>query len=152
MSLFKPGRVTVQAGMLVKRDPEGRVEKRAFSDIRNNPKKSFRSMLRQITDDGLEQLATLRNIACGEPWQVSLPDGTKSEWFVPTTSERMEASRMLVEYLHGKAVSQTEVLQAEKAADDLEQYKAMSDEALKEAAMPFLERLDKTNKKLGDGE
>ena len=143
MSLFKPGRVTVQGEMLVKRDAEGRVVERATTNIRGRTKAAFRSVLRQITNDGLEQLATLRNIAAGEPWQVKLPDGSVSDWFVPTTSERMEASRMLVEYLHGKAVSQTEVLQAEQVADDVEQYRALSDEELAKAAVPFLERVNK---------
>ena len=37
----------------------------------------------------------------------------------------------------------TEVLKAEKEAEDLEQYRAMSDAELLKAATPFLERVGK---------
>jgi hypothetical protein len=37
---------------------------------------------------------------------------------------------MLWEYLHGKAVAQTEVVKASEAADELERLKALSDDEL----------------------
>lgn len=142
MSLFK-NRLTVQGKALVERAPDGEVTKRAVA-LEKSPKLvNFRSQLRQVTRGGLDQLATLANIANGLPWRAELPDGSTTDWMVPTTAERAEAARFLLEYQHGKAVPQTEVLKAEKEAEDLEQYRAMSDAELLKAATPFLERVGK---------
>lgn len=142
MSLFK-NRLTVQGGVLVKRDENGEVVERARVPEKSPKLYNFRSQLRHVTRGGLDQLATLANIANGMPWRATLPDGSTTDWMVPTTAERADAARFLLEYQHGKAVPQTEVLKAEKESEDLEQYRAMSDAELLKAATPFLERVGK---------
>ena len=145
MSLFKkmkPAALSVQGDALVKRDSEGQVIARA-SPLAASAAKNFRSQLRQVTNNGLDQLATLHAISQGLPWRAELPDGTHTDWIVPTTTERAAAAQLLWEYMHGKAVAQTEVLKAEQEADDVAQYRAMSDEQLREAVAPYLERVKK---------
>lgn len=139
---FKPGAVSVQGDALVKRDEAGSVVAKA-APLAGSVVKNFRSQLRQVTNGGLDQLATLHAISQGLPWRAQLPDGQHTDWIVPTTAERMAASQLLWEYMHGKAVAQTEVLKAEHEAEDVAQYRALSDEQLAEAARPYLERVKK---------
>lgn len=144
MSLFKKTTLSVQGGALVKRDVEtGEVVEQAKPLPGASLKKNMRAQLRQVTNGGLDQLATLHAISQGLPWRAELPDGQHTDWIVPTTAERMQAAQLLWEYQHGKAVAQTEVLKAEQEADDLAQYRAYTDEQLAEAAIPYLERATK---------
>jgi hypothetical protein len=55
----------------------------------------------------------------------------------------LAATKDLLDRGWGKAVAQTEVVKAELEAEDAAQYAAMSDDALREAARPFLERAQK---------
>ena len=102
-------------------------------------KMSHRAQLRALTEGGLEQAATLRNIANGMPWRAELPDGSHTDWIVPTTAERLQASIALYEFVRGKAVAATEMLKVEKEGEDLDQLAALSDEQLDK----YLERVQK---------
>ena len=143
---FKPpagtGDLTVQGGKLVERDEKGRVVNAVV--IPTIPSvKNWRKFAREMTDNGVALLMRLNDLAHGKPFRATLDDGTTSEWEVPTLETQRAAAKDLFEFLNGKAVAQTEVLAAEKQADDVEQYRALSDEQLREAAMPFLERVNK---------
>lgn len=144
MSLFRRTTLTVQGGTLVKRDADtGDVVSKAAPVPGAALKHNARAMLRKVTDGGMDQLATLHAISQGLPWRAELPDGQHTDWIVPTTAERLQASQTLWEYLHGKAVAQTEVLKAVQESEDVAQYQAMSDEQLAQAAAPFLARVKK---------
>lgn len=151
MSLFKkfqPGKLSVQGDALVKRDLEtGEPVAKALPLPLVAPARNFRSQLRQVTNGGLDQLVTLHSISQGLPWRAELPDGTHTDWIVPTTAERLAAAQALWEYQHGKAVAQTEVMKAVQEAEDVAQYQAFTDEQLVEAARPFLERTTKKGDK-----
>ena len=149
MSLFK--KVTVQGGVLVERDEKGLVTKKAaplsptFSKI-----VSWRSQMRQITNGGIDTLVRLANIANGVPQRTTLEDGTHSEWIIPSISEQRQALQFLAEFQLGKSVAQTEVVKAETEADEHAQMSAMSDAALRDAARPFLERIEKRELEQGE--
>lgn len=149
MSLFK--KVTVQGGVLVERDAKGLVVKKSTPLSPSVPKVvSWRAQLRQLTNGGMDTLARLQNIANGVPQRTTLDDGTYSEWIVPSISEQRQALQFLAEFQLGKSVAQTEVIKAEAEADEHAQLSAMSDAALRDAARPFLERVEK--KLLDEGE
>lgn len=142
MSLFK-NRLSVQGGALVKRDAEGEVVERA-APVEGAPVKvNVRAQMRQMTKGGLDQAVTLYNISQGLPWRAELPDGTHTDWIVPTTAERMQAAQWLYEIQNGRAVPQTEVHKAEQAHVELDQLRAMSDADLAKVALPYLERVVK---------
>lgn len=146
MSMFR--KVTAQAGALVERDETGKIVKKTVAPLTSVDKPkgkqaNFRSHLRQLTNGGLDTLARLVNIANGVPQRAVLDDGSYTEWVVPTVSEQRQALEFLAEFQFGKAVAQTEVVKAETEAEDHAQYAAMSDAALREAARPFLERIEK---------
>lgn len=147
MSLFKKfqdTKLSVQGDALVRRDTRtGEVVDKALPVAGAPVRFNARAMLRQVTNGGMEQLLTLHAISQGMPWRAELPDGKQTDWIVPTTAERMQAAQTLWEYQHGKAVAQTEVLKAAEASDELAQYQAFSDEQLAEAALPYLQRINK---------
>ncbi len=137
MSLFR--KTSVQGEVLVERDAKGTVTKRA-APVPNVPAKvSHRAQLRKLTEGGLEQAATLRNIANGMPWRAELPDGSYTDWIVPTTAERLQAASTLYEHLRGKAVAATEMIKVEKESEDLDQLSAFTDEQIDR----FLERAER---------
>ena len=149
MSLFK--KVTVQGGVLVERNEKGFVTKKATPLSPAAPKVvSWRAQMRQLTNGGIDTLVRLANIANGVPQRTTLEDGTHSEWVVPSISEQRQALQFLAEFQLGKSVTQNEIVRAEAEADEHAQLSAMSDEALRDAARPFLERSDK--KRLTEGE
>lgn len=151
MSLFK--NITHQGGRLVERDEKGTVTKvttpltspRAIA----KPVISWRAQMRQLTNGGMDTLARLANIANGVPQRTELPDGSYTEWIVPTINEQRQALEFLAEFQLGKSVTQNEIVKAEAEADEHAQLSAMSDAALMDAARPFLER---ARKKLAEGD
>jgi hypothetical protein len=146
MSLFR--KVTDQGGVLVVRDEKGEVVTKA-RPLPAAPKiESWRSQMRRVNNGGMDTLLHIANVARGIPQRSVLPpdengDVKYSEWVVPTIAEQMSASQFIAEFQLGKAVAQTEVMKAEEASSDQAQYAAMSDEALAEAARPYLERVKK---------
>jgi hypothetical protein len=142
VSLFK--KVTNQGGVLVVRDENDRVISRAAPTPARKPIESWRSQLRRINNGGMDTLLEIVNIANGQPFRTKKPDGDEwSDWQVPTTAERLNALQFLAEFQLGKSVSQNDIIKAEEQAEDHAQYAAMSDEALAEAARPYLERVRK---------
>lgn len=140
MSLFK--KVTNQGGVLVVRDENDRVISKAAPIATKKPIESWRSQLRRVNNGGMDTLLQIVNIANGQPFRMKKPDSEEwTEWEVPSTAERLNALQFLAEFQLGKSVAQTEVLKAEEQAEDHAQYAAMSDEALAEAARPYLERV-----------
>jgi hypothetical protein len=109
---------------------------------------NWRRQVRHMTNNGIDGFKVLINLMNGVPQKVTLPDGTESEWIIPTMEVQRQSAKDIIEFINGKAVTQSEVLKAEKEADDVAQYQAMSDEALQAAAAPFLERVKA--KQLGD--
>jgi len=143
VSFFKKGVVTIQGGTLVTRDESGRIVNRAKHQPRDVPRAvNWRKQARDLTDNGLDMLRVLINVANGAPCRPTLPDGSEGEWLVPTIAERRAAAKDVWEFIHGKAVAQTEVMQATKEAEDTAQYEALTDEQLRDAVRPFLERVD----------
>lgn len=132
-----PKRVGVVAGVtgayIVLRDETGRIVEKAAAPKSNAPvhvNKSWRSLLSKLTNNGLEQFSILRELSLGTPFSVTLPDGTVSEPTLPSAETRRAASRDLLEFLHGRPVTQTEVAHAEAESRLLEQVQALSDEEL----------------------
>jgi hypothetical protein len=145
MSLFKK-KVAVQGEVLVERDSEGTITRKASPPERGMPAlPNWRRQVRQMTNNGLDAYRVLINIMNGQPQKIQLPDGRESDWVVPTIETQRAAAKDIAEFLNGKAVAQTEVMKAEMEAEDTEQYRALSDDALREAALPFLERVKKLN-------
>lgn len=155
MSLFK--RFTEQNGVVVARDEKNNVVAKASplptAPLAKNGKvESWRSQMRRVTNGGMDALLHIANVARGNPVRSVRPDtGEYTDWEVPTIAEQMDASKWLAEFMLGKAVAQTEVMRAEEEASDHAQYAAMSDEALAEAARPWLERVEKKSPPLPEG-
>ncbi len=139
MSIFKP-KVTEQGGILVKRDEKGNVISKAAPLPAAPRVESWRSQMRRINNGGLDVLLRIQAIANGDAVRTTLPSGEYTDWMVPTIAEQLNAQQFLAEFQLGKAVAQSEVMKAEEATNDQAQYAAMSDEALAEAARPYLER------------
>ena len=146
-------KATKQGGKIVIRDEKDRIV-RAGPEPRpqnSNPKAHWRAVLRMTDVTGADDILALRNIAHGVPQRRELPDGTYTEWMVPTFETQRQALKDLHELQHGKAVAQTEVLRAEQEAEDVAVYHALSDQQLKELAAPYLERIE-AKKSLPKGE
>lgn len=142
MSVFK---VTTQGGVLVTRDEKGRVVARSEVPAPVARKKqpiNWRKQLREATEteEGNILIARAINIALGNPQRAMLPDGSYTEWTVPSISEQRQTLQFLLEMDKGKAVAQTEIVKAEMESEDLAQYRAISDEELAKAAREYLER------------
>lgn len=110
---------------------------------------TWRRALARLTNNGQDLQEVLYNLAMGNAYAVKLPDGRESDPIIPSAEVRRASATTLHEWLHGKAVAQTEVLKAEKDSEDVQQYRALSDEQLREAALPYLERIKR--KELSDG-
>ena len=142
MSLFK--KYTRQGNALVERDENNRVVRVVKGHPALPVTKNWRRLVREATDDGYEMFTILMNIARGSPFKVQNPDDPNAfSWETPTVEVQRQAAKDVIEFLHGKAVAQTEVVNAEKEAEDLAQLTALTDEQLADAARPFLERVRK---------
>jgi hypothetical protein len=145
MSIFKKAPViTAQGPVLVKRDENNRVVGRATMPAMMRPNLThWRKLARDCTDNGMDMLRVLINIANGHPQKTKLPDGTESDWVVPSIETQRTAAKDVFEFMHGKAVAATEMMKVEQDAEDLAQYTALSDADIEAAAAPFLERIRK---------
>lgn len=157
MPLFKT--ITQQGGVLVQRDAEGKIVEKVKAPIatvegRQSPdaRRSFRNALYKMTDGGVDNLKKLIALRDGVPSSVTLPDGRVVPGETPTPEVQRAAAMNLHEMLHGKAVAATEVRKAEQEAEDMEQYRAMSDADLAKAAIPYLERVKRNGQKAVEGE
>ena len=112
-------------GRVVRRDDAKMLKALVPSNTRN--RETWRKALDRITDGGRVLDEVLLNLAMGTPYEPVLPDGRKGEPVVPTPEVRRAAAVDLMHMLRGKPVAQTEVVKSEKEAEDLEQYRAMSD-------------------------
>ena len=127
-----------RGSFVVLRDASGRdVEK--VLDRGESTRETWRQMLRKMTDNGIEQFTILREISRGTPFVARLPDGRETEPQVPTLETQRQAAKDLIEFMHGKAVAQTEVMKAEEEAQAMEQIRALSDEELKQRVAKALE-------------
>lgn len=119
------------------KDKEG--QPRAVVIPKDAPAATWRSRLRKLTKDGELLEEVLLSLAGGEAYQARLPDGRVSDPIVPSPEVRRAAAVDLLHMLHGKPVPQTEVIKSEEESTKLKRMAAYSDEALAEAARPFLE-------------
>ena len=135
VSVFK--KLAVQGGVLVARDENERVVAAhpvpAEGKSIAQKKETWRTAMRRLTNDGLDQMTVLHNLSQGIAYKVTLPDGRESEPIIPTPEVRRAAAIDLLHMLHGKPVAQTEVVRAEQEAEDAAQYASFSDEQLEQA-------------------
>lgn len=113
----------------VLRDSAGNVVTRVRS--KGSEREDWRSILRRMTNNGQDQFTRIIEIAGGQPFVASLPDGRTSEPIVPPIMAQLQAAQFLLEMQHGKAVAQTEMRKAEAETRLVEQFRALSDAELK---------------------
>jgi hypothetical protein len=118
-----------QGHFVVIRDSEGKVVSKVMEG--KSTKDTFRRVLRKLSNDGLDYAMALDEIARGKPFQVELPDGRVSDPQVAPLGVRADVLKFLWEQMHGKAVDQTKVVEAEVAAEDAERYRSMTEEQLR---------------------
>jgi hypothetical protein len=116
--------------MLVLRDDKGKPIARVLNESAMSRKQSWRAQLRALTNDGTDLLVHAYDIAMGKPVTITLPDGRELEPMVAPPAVQAALSIQLHELLNGKAVSQTEVVAAEKAMSEVEDVRNMSNEQL----------------------
>jgi hypothetical protein len=103
---------------------------------------NFRDALRSVIGpNGERAIRTIAEIAEGRVWTPILEDGSGrvADPVVPTTRDRLEAARYLVDALAGKPVDQTQIPEAERAAADNAELIALSDEELFAKARKVIE-------------
>ena len=97
-------------------------------------RESFRELIVKLTNNGQDQLEVLMAISRGQAITptLTMPDGTiqYGEPVVPNATVMAQASKDLIEMMHGKAVAQTEVMKAAQEAKHVEQARALSDSEL----------------------
>ena len=132
------------SGAIVRNDLDEQV--RALVPPRAN-KETVRRALHRLTNGGEDLVLRMLNLSSGTPIEVpARADGKKMDPIVPTAEVMLQATKDLLDRGWGKAVAQTEVLKAELEAEDAAQYAAMTDEQLRDAARPFLERANRERK------
>jgi len=120
---------TTQGGITVARNAQGQpIAKSVLPD----KKAAWREILGKLTDNGTAMLIRMHNIANGQSFTPTGTDreGRVYEPIIPTIEQQLHANQLLWEYLHGKAVAQTEVVKASEAANEMERLRAMSDAEL----------------------
>lgn len=130
-------KVTTHGAFVVLRDGQGNRLARAAAQ--ETPRKSWRSLLRELTDNGVEQFTILRELSLGTALVTKLPNGQESEPVIPSAEVRRAAARDLLEFLHGKPVAQTEVAHAEAENRLLEQVQALTDAELEARVRDLLD-------------
>lgn len=118
-----------ESGKLV-RGEEGKVLA-AKKPPHNANKETWRKSVSRLTDDGRVLHRVLMDLALGNAYEPTLPDGRKAEPVVPSPEVRRASAVDLLHMLHGKPVAQTEVMRSEQEAQDMMQYSAMTDEQLR---------------------
>lgn len=119
-----------QGNILVARDKEGRVLEKVLSKDPKTTRETWRVMLRRMTNDSEDLLGKLVSIANGEPFVGVLKDGRETEPVIPSIESQRAAATELLHMLHGKPVTQTEVIKAEEQTKELDRLRAMSDAEL----------------------
>lgn len=139
-----------QGSKLVNRDAETHEIKKtsdgrpmSFEVAPKAKKETWRRALSKLTDNGKLLDDVLLNLAAGNAYTAKLPDGRESAPIVPSPEVRRAAAIDILHMIRGKPVSQTEVMAAEKEAEELEKYSAISDADLLAAVkdLPYLERV-----------
>lgn len=124
--------VTQVGGLVVVRNEEGRATHKVVARGLP-PRQTARAALRAMTNNGLDLYARLVDIANGKPHVFRYEkDGREfeSEVLVPSLDLQRQTAKDLLEFLHGKAVPQTELVAAEEQQQQMEQMAALSDEQL----------------------
>lgn len=118
---------------VVLRDEQGKtITKLIASD---KPKETARAAVRRVTNNGVDLYLRLYDIAMGKPHIYREHDASgkvlrESQPVLPSIESQRAAAKDLIEFLHGKAVPQTDVVQAEEQQVALDQLQAMSDDQL----------------------
>jgi hypothetical protein len=129
LTLYK--KLVQQGQIAVIRDDKGTVVAHAPLLPAKSRKETWRAALRRLTNNGADLHATLYNLSQGTPLTYTLPDGRTSEPIIPSPEVMRAAAVNLIEFLHGKAVAQSEVTKAEEDSVRLDQLSAYSDEELR---------------------
>lgn len=122
---------------MVVREKDGTQKARFYGDI-SKKKTTLREYARKVTDNCFAQIDILHAISTMQPFIIELPDGRQSPPIIPTVENARQASKDLIELVHGKAPNQLDVLKAEEEAQLIEQIRALSDKELHEKALKFL--------------
>lgn len=137
-------KTTEQGDLIVIRDSKGNVVGKLMKG--GTSKETFRALVRKLTNNGYDIIATMKDIMDGKPFVAKLDDGRTMEPQVPSPDTRRQAAQFMWEQLHGRAVDQTKVIAAEEQAQGMEQFNAMSESELLE----WLRR-EEEQRKLGRG-
>lgn len=105
---------------------------RQYAVVTNSQKKEiWRSALRTaVGSDGQRLWKVLLAIAEGEAWIPRLADGREGAPVTPTTADRFQAATYLANALFGRPVDQTQVVEAERAAQENAALMSLSDDEL----------------------
>lgn len=146
--------------LVILRDESGKAIHKVLGGDGVKPKVTARAALRKLTNNGLDLYLRLYDISMGKAHVVKLDDGRETEPMVPSIDVQRQAAKDLIEFMHGKAVAQTEIIKADEQHAEQEQLQAMSDDQLwalvhnktKELtnAEPQLERLDAASQATAD--
>jgi predicted CopG family antitoxin len=120
------------------RNSKGEIVSKTYTKDRDGKPKgkreSFRELIVKLTNNGQDQLEVLMAISRGQAITptLTLPDGTiqYGEPVVPNATVMAQASKDLIEMMHGKAVAQTEVMKAAAESRHVEQARALSNSEL----------------------
>ena len=146
----KDERLTIQGDTIITRDVNHRPIR--VLSLPTKSKASWRDALRRLTNDGQDLYEVLYNLAMGVPHIATLPDGRQTEPTVPTFEVRRAAAVDLIQFLHGKAVAQSEVSKAEADARIAQQVGAMSDGELLKIIEGSYKTLSEGQGEASDGE
>lgn len=122
----------------VLRDSNGKLRTKVAGDI-TKTRTTWRAFVRKLTNNGEDQFEVLIKLSKGEPIQYKHPTTGEIAVAVPGVEVMRQAAKDVIEFLHGKAVAQTEVSKAEEEAVHQEKLRALSDQQLLELARPILE-------------
>jgi hypothetical protein len=104
------------------------------------PKDVWRAALRQaVGSEGQRLWRTLLDIAEGRAWQPELPDGRLGPPQTPSAADRVAAATYLANTLFGRPVDQTQIVEAERAANEHAALQALTDAELLEEARRVVE-------------
>lgn len=123
-------KTTEQGDLIVIRDSKGNVVGKLMKG--GTQKETFRSLVRKLTNNGYDIIATMKDLMDGKPFVAVLPDGREMEPQVPSPDTRRQAAQFMWEQLNGRAVDQTRVVEAEEQAQGMAQFDAMSESQLEE--------------------
>lgn len=126
---FRMLKLARQGDRVVARDSNGKVVGSSIV-TRDASKKTWRRMLKEMTNDGRDVMLVLCQLAKGDAYTVKHGE-QESEPIIPSPEVRRAAAVDLLHFLHGKPVAQTEVAKADEVAEEMVQYRAMDEDALR---------------------